>query len=219
MRTRVASAVIVVTAGVLALGGCSNKKELQARDAEIASLRQQMGTMEGQMSQLESDYESAVARSQRLEGELREIADREHALVDKLDRMTILRLPETALFNSGSATLTAEGRKLMTRIGDTLAGYPTYEIRVEGHTDNVPLTGGELTNWELSAMRATAVVRYLIDSHNMPPERLVAVGYGEHRPMYSNQTKDGRRRNRRVEFHIAQPAPVKDLGTGVATAD
>lgn len=219
MRTRVSSVVFTITICVLALAGCSNKGEIQARDTEIASLRQQIGTMEGEMGQLESDYEAAVARAQRLQSDLEEIAAREEALVDRLDRVTILRLPEHALFNSASAALTAEGQRLMSRIGGTLADYPTYEIRVEGHTDNVPLTGGELTNWELSAMRATTVVRHLVDGHGISPERLVAVGYGEHRPMYSNQTRDGRSRNRRVEFHIATPPPVKELGAGVATAD
>lgn len=213
MRTRVTNVAIIATACVLALTGCSNKRELQARDAEIASLKQQM-------SQLDSDYAAATARAQRLDAELKEVAAREKATLDKLEGMTILRLPETALFASGSATLSAEGKKVLSRIGDTLADYPTYEVRVEGHTDNVPLRGAEnMTNWELSTLRATTVVRYLIDTHGMSADRLVAVGYGEHRPLYSNETADGRMRNRRVEFHIATPRPVRDLGTGVATAD
>jgi chemotaxis protein MotB len=213
MGTRVTYAAVAVTACVLALTGCSNKQELQARDAEIASLRQQLG-------QLDTDYAAATARAQRLEAELNEIAAREQATLDKLEGMTILRLPETALFASASATLSGDGLRLMERIGGTLASYPTYEIRVEGHTDNVPLRGGEnMTNWELSTLRATTVVRHLIGQHQMSPERLVAVGYGEHRPLYSNDTVDGRKRNRRVEFHIATPQPVRELPSGVASAD
>jgi chemotaxis protein MotB len=209
----VTNVAILATACVLALTGCSNKKELQARDAEIASLKQQM-------SQLDSDYAAATARAQRLENELEELAAREKATLDKLEGMTILRLPETALFASGSATLSADGKALMNRIGDTLADHPAYQIRVEGHTDNVPLRGSDvMTNWELSTLRATTVVRHLISQHGMAPDRLVAVGYGEHKPLYSNQTADGRKKNRRVEFHLAQPRPVRDLAPSVATAD
>jgi chemotaxis protein MotB len=94
-----------------------------------------------------------------------------------------------------------------------LAKYPN-EVRVEGHTDNVPIhAGGRFdSNWELSATRATSVVRYLIENHRMSPYQLSAAGYGEYRPEMSNETSEGQARNRRVDFVILAARPSSEGG-------
>ena len=83
-------------------------------------------------------------------------------------------------------------------------------IRIEGHTDNVPISkSGWKSNWDLSAARAVSVLHYIVDEHNIEPTRLSATGYGEYHPVDSNETKEGRQRNRRVEIVILPPTEKK----------
>lgn len=116
---------------------------------------------------------------------------------------TIETLLVDDLFEPASATLTEAGigrlAELATLIKDS---YPGRNVRIEGHSDSVP-PGGTLqerypTNWELTAARATAVVRYLADEQEMEATRFEAVSYGPARPMASNSTASGRRLNRRI---------------------
>ena len=82
-----------------------------------------------------------------------------------------------------------------------LGGFPV-NIRIEGHTDNVPVAGGQYrSNWELSAARAVSVVHLLVNA-GVPPERMSAVGYGEFHPALPNTTPDGRNANRRVVLSV-----------------
>ena len=108
------------------------------------------------------------------------------------------------LFDSGMAEVRGEGRKVLGSIGKVLKDITNKDIRIEGHTDNIPIKG-ELkskypTNWELSTARATAVARYLQDEAKVTPERLVAAGYGEYRPVALNDTAENRALNRRIEI-------------------
>ena len=79
-----------------------------------------------------------------------------------------------------------------------------WVLRVDGHTDVRPITGGQFkSNWDLSAARAIAVVQYLI-SKGVPPQRLVAAGFGEFQPIDTGTTEDAYRRNRRIEFKLTE---------------
>jgi chemotaxis protein MotB len=101
------------------------------------------------------------------------------------------------LFPSGSAQLAPNAIDVLQRLGNALAPYPN-PIRVEGHTDNKPIkTVAFYSNWELSAARAGSVVRVL-QTRGVNPERLAVIGYGEQRPVQSNDTEQGRNANRRV---------------------
>ncbi len=80
------------------------------------------------------------------------------------------------------------------------------QIRVEGHTDNVPIRNSRFpSNWELSTSRATAMIAYLIDNLGFAPELLSAAGYGEYRPVAANDTEEGKSRNRRVDIVVLNP--------------
>lgn len=107
-------------------------------------------------------------------------------------------IKERILFASGKADLKPEARGTLDRLAGLFRELD-YGITVEGHTDNRPIHTVEFpTNWELSAARATAVVRYLVDYQHIDPKRFTAVGYGEYRPIASNQTPEGQALNRRV---------------------
>lgn len=108
---------------------------------------------------------------------------------------------DDVLFPSGSPVLQPTGRELLGVIAPILNEFDN-EIKVEGHTDTVPLNLNGYTNWNLSADRALAVLSLLETEHQLNPRRLSATGYGEHRPIATNEVEEGRQRNRRVELVI-----------------
>jgi len=120
----------------------------------------------------------------------------------------VVEINASVLFASGQAVLQEESIKVLTAVAKVLADVPNH-IQVEGHTDNAPISNVLFpSNWELSAARASSVVR-LFEVNGVAPERLVAVGYGEHRPVESNSTPEGRARNRRVTVLIMSAAQQK----------
>lgn len=114
---------------------------------------------------------------------------------------------DAVLFETGSTVLSDQGRHLMAQIAPVLARVPN-DVRVEGHTDDVPLSRAGYTNWNLSTDRAVAVLTLLHEAHGVDPKRLVAVGYGEFRPISPNESAQGRAANRRVEIIIAVPETI-----------
>ena len=124
----------------------------------------------------------------------------------KMDRRgLIISLGEGGFFDSGSDQLKPEGRTLLDAIATGLISTANH-IRVEGHTDNVPISSSRFpSNWELSTARATAIVAYLISKFGFAPDRLSAAGYAEFRPMATNDTVEGRARNRRVDILVLNP--------------
>ena len=113
---------------------------------------------------------------------------------------TRLSFEDQVLFDFGSATINPAGFVFLDKIADTLDKMP-YAVRVEGHTDNVPIQTRHFpSNWELSVSRAVNVVKYFAEFSKINPQRLSAVGYGESRPVVPNDTLPNRAKNRRVEI-------------------
>lgn len=212
-------AKFLVLASVLLLAamltGCATKGQLKARDAEIAELRQQLEEARNQCVILEDEKKAVEDRANTLQGELDDLSDKLQIEMEKSEKYTMLRVPERLLFNSSQASLSSGGRNVLNDIAEILTRYTEYDVRVEGHADNRKIKPEFYdkfrSNWELSTARATEVVRYLINKKGLSPERLIAVGYGENRPLASNDTVEGRQQNRRVEFYIAPQQIYKDL--------
>jgi chemotaxis protein MotB len=120
------------------------------------------------------------------------------------NRMTVINLTSEVLFASGSARITSTGKQLLDVIAASLNAYPERAISIEGHTDNVPIGANSSfgSNWELSTARAQAAVDYLQQHAQVAPGRLQVVGHGEHQPVASNETAEGRRLNRRIEIRL-----------------
>ena len=113
---------------------------------------------------------------------------------------TRLSFEDQVLFDFGKATINPAGFIFLDTIANTLDKIP-YAVRVEGHTDNVPIQTRRFpSNWELSVARAVSVVKYFAEVSNIDPQRLSAVGYGESRPVAANDTLPSRAKNRRVEI-------------------
>jgi chemotaxis protein MotB len=135
-------------------------------------------------------------------------------LVDvvKGDGKLSIAIRSDILFASGSAGLSADAQPVIRLLGQVLKDFPV-DIKVEGHTDNVPVAGGPFpSNWELSAARAVSVVHLLV-ADGIAPARLSAVGFGEFHPALPNSTPDGRNANRRVVLSVeaAEPSSVPQL--------
>ena len=111
----------------------------------------------------------------------------------------VMRLSEQILFESGVASISPQALPLIEKIGMIVA-KSNYRIRIEGHTDDVPIhTNTFPSNWELSTARAVNVLRYFVDHLHIDPQRLEAEGFSEYRPLVANDTPANRAKNRRVE--------------------
>jgi chemotaxis protein MotB len=132
-----------------------------------------------------------------------EIAAQEIELVEIEDTLKVVFI-DKIIFDSGSVEINQKGKKILLVVADSVRAHRVQNVLVEGHTDNMPL-GPTLkerfpSNWELSVARAAAVVRFLQIKGRLQPERLSARGYSYFRPVASNETKEGRHQNRRIEI-------------------
>ena len=122
----------------------------------------------------------------------------------------VVSLREVGFFNSGQAELLDSGNATLTRIA-TILGGRGFEIRVEGHTDNMPVHNSRFkSNWELSTARATAVVALLVERHGFDPSLVAAAGYSQYHPVQLNNTAQGRAANRRVDLVVVGQVREKD---------
>jgi len=149
--------------------------------------------------QLEKDMKAQFARERRRGTiEVRRAGDR-----------VVISIASAILFKSGSAKIRSESKALLVKFSSLLRRYANREVQVQGHTDNVQISDRLAerweTNWELSAARATRVLRYFVEVGNLDPRRVSGAGMGEFRPIATNDTREGRRTNRRIEIVIFPP--------------
>ncbi len=157
---------------------------------------------------VEDTRDSAVLIEQEAGRKIEEMIqhqDLEEFAMVSVDETTIrVVLREAITFDSGDDRLVPESFPVLDEIVEIIKDIPN-DVVIEGHTDNVPITVGRrfFSNWELSGARAISVLDYLKDQ-GIEPDRLSAVGYGEYRPVFSNETPRGRSMNRRVEINIVR---------------
>lgn len=127
-------------------------------------------------------------------------------LVDLDKNGLILRFQDNVLFSSGKANIKTESKLVLLNISDILVNedFKKYNIRIEGHTDSVPIIANSKypTNWDLSVARASNVVKFLIEEAGLTPSRLSAAGFSEYKPIAPNNTIAGKQKNRRVDIVI-----------------
>jgi chemotaxis protein MotB len=174
-----------------------------AVDEEIPRRRRRVPKGDGKASPEEREIKNVALLLRRV---LAAIDLGRHVKMRFDPRGLVLSLEEVGFFRSGSSRLRPAGLALLRRVG-TLLRDLGHSIRVEGHADD---RGSELANWELSVSRAVAVVRDWVANVSFPPGRLVAAGYGSHRPVARNLTPDERARNRRVDVVILSPEAARD---------
>lgn len=130
-----------------------------------------------------------------------------------------ITLSDSLTFESGSSSLLPGAKKVLNEVAG-LIDKRVQMIEVQGHTDNIPISGNSVyrTNWHLGAARAVSVVQHLQNEVNITPDHFVATSYGEYRPIATNETPTGRRKNRRVEIYLREklyyenPDPISETG-------
>ncbi len=119
--------------------------------------------------------------------------------VDKT--VVYISIADKLLFKSGSATVSSDAKRVLGKVADVISAQPNLEVMVEGYTDNKPIsTAGIKDNWDLSVKRATSIIRVLQKDFSIAPKRLIAAGRSEYKPLESNDTVEGRARNRRTRI-------------------
>ena len=157
-----------------------------------------------------TDYE----KNRKLIEQNKQIVEQNERLIElaKLDSLLdvneqVIIIPGEVLFGTGDALLKWESLRTLAQVARNIQGRikggPWWQVRVEGHTDNIPiLSGNYASNWELSSARALNVVRFFMDNNFFPPEQMQAMGYGEFKPLVLNSTPINRKKNRRVEIRL-----------------
>jgi chemotaxis protein MotB len=183
-------------------------EEARRQNVELAGDKQMLNES---IALLKKSKEAAVEKVSGSYGSLlekmeREIRQEQIAITELKGKLTVDVL-DSILFDSGNAEIKPAGMEVLGRVVEILVKVRDKVIRVEGHTDNIPI-GNTLsrqypTNWELSAARALTVLRYL-ESHGIDSHELSAVAFGQYQPIANNDTPEGRRRNRRIVI-VLQP--------------
>lgn len=226
--------VMLGTAGLLALGsvGClATHKYVQTQaiaplDAKVQGVDKKIDTKTGELDSRISDVdrrsEQGIAEAtQKAEGADQNaqkagqaaqgaqltadkgvtLANQAQQQIDNIDNYQPVK-SESVLFGFNHANLTDDDKQQLDTLAQTLSSLKHYAIEVEGFTDHI---GPEQYNLELSRRRADSVVRYLTENEHVPLVKIHVVGLGEDQPVADNKTRDGRKRNRRVEVRVMSP--------------
>jgi chemotaxis protein MotB len=196
-------------------------EDMKVLKAKIKTLEQQKDTLQAHTSELEKDY-AVIAKEMDSNKALIQIGQYRSEFFSKLLKVLGSRkdirivgdrfiFQSEVLFDKASADLGAEGKerldqlvKALMEIGKTIPPAMSWILRVDGHTDQLPIKNSNYpSNWELSAARSIAVVKYLV-SKGIPESRLVAAGFGQHQPLIAGATEGELARNRRIEFKLDQ---------------
>ncbi len=176
-----------------------------SKDEPVSPMTIVMGEDVLAPAQVKEDLESVQQHMQRL------LADQiaQHTVSVQMGKDgLVISLREAGFFHSGSATPETQTLPVLRQIAESL-GKTRYDLRIEGHTDNVPIHNDQFdSNWELSSARATRLARIFLATGAIPPNRISASGYAEFHPVASNDTAAGRAQNRRVDLVILPQTKV-----------
>ncbi|MDB9774703.1 OmpA family protein [Vicingaceae bacterium] len=165
--------------------------DLEDREAKVAELQKILSDKDSIVNALRMKVQDALLGFEN-----------EGLTIEKRNGKVYVSLDESLLYKSGSYSIDPKGQEVLKKLAVVLEQNTDINILVEGHTDNVPLksSGPISDNWDLSVRRATAVVKIITENSKVNPSRLTAAGRGEHVPIASNNTKEGRTQNRRTEI-------------------
>jgi len=195
----------------LASAGCVVDALVEEQEGELRAAQQEIGMLEARLESLRAEArrlevlagpEAAARRRAELERDLARYGLRVTARGPEL----VVTLADTVLFGPGEVAVRKEAKPSLLALAKAIRErFPERSVRVEGHTDSSPprrIAEKFPTNWELSAARALAVLRFLVDEGGLPRDRAFAAAYGHHRPVKDNSTPEGREENRRVDIVI-----------------
>ena len=200
------------------------KKKIEAKEKKVASLEENLQEAKGTLQMYESEQGSLEEKLNATKDELAKLREKQRQQRERLskyrelakrladtfesgqlsvkvrDGKMVIEMSDDILFNSGRARVNDSGKKVLSQLAEVLQDIGDREFLVAGHTDDVPLGSGRFEdNWELSTARASNVVRFLSEK-GVNPDSLAAAGYSKFDPIASNEKKEGRAKNRRIEI-------------------
>lgn len=202
--------ILGVTLLSLVSSGCSIKFQKGRRSdmEKIDMLNSEIEALNAKLANLQMEKDNEISELEKtkklLEGKLsKEIGDKDVRLEMAEKGLAIIFLAEV-LFDSGKADIRTEAFGALDKISGVLKdNIGDRDVGIEGHTDNEPIKySGWKSNWELSTARAISVLHYMVDDKGIDPKKVSATGYGEYRPVVSNDSPESRRQNRRVEIVV-----------------
>jgi chemotaxis protein MotB len=177
--------------------------EIQSNKLVVERLLSEIEKLEALTAEQEKAMKELADQADQLEHQLKDEIEKGEIRLKRYKTKTIINIDNSILFDSGKAEVKEGVKKSLSKIATALNNFPENNIQVEGHTDDVPIHTAKFpSNWELSAARALAVVKFFVDKTDANPRKLSAVGYGEYRPLVPNDTPENRRLNRRVDIVI-----------------
>ncbi|NVB42730.1 OmpA family protein [Pseudenhygromyxa sp. WMMC2535] len=185
--------------------------KVEEQAGKIAELEGDKGSLEGELEQKSEALEQIKTLQDALAKSLVEEIETGDIRVSERGGYLVVDVSDKVLFSTGEAELSERGQKVISRLAESLLALPDQAVfQVGGHTDNQPIKSEEVkakfpTNWELSAARATNVVRFLEESCEVPGKRLVAAGFSQFRPVANNKKPKSRAKNRRIEIALLPP--------------
>ena len=190
----------------------SLENQLEEAKGTISMYESETGGLEEALEATKAELEELRKKRQQTEERLaryRSIAEKLASMVEagKLsvkirDGKMVIELSNNILFDSGSVEIKDDGQEALKQLANVLQEIKKRDFLVAGHTDNVPISSSRFeSNWELSTARAVEVVRFL-QENGVNPDHLAAAGYGEHDPIASNETDEGKALNRRIEIIV-----------------
>lgn len=199
----------------------SSQSKLNQTQSEARAALQALNEKEGQLKKLEDELKAREARVAELEKILKDQKDAVRALKEKIAKAlkgfdgsglkviekngkVYVSMDEKLLFESGKTEVSPRGREALGELAKVLAQEKDLTVMVEGHTDNVPLSGNGAIkdNWDLSVLRATSITKIILQNPGVEAQRIVPAGRGEFVPVGDNNTKEGKALNRRTEIII-----------------
>ena len=191
MKTKLIKTGLIVFVGI-ALAGCTFIFQ-KGRRSDMQKI-EELSNQVDELSQTKKLLETRLNK---------EIQDQDVKL-QMMEKGLVITVVGDMLFDSGKAKIKSDAHATLDKVARVLKeNVPEYNIGIEGHTDNIAIKhSGWKSNWELSSARALSVLHYLVSEKGVSADRLSAAGYGEYRPVASNDEREGRRLNRRVEIVI-----------------
>ncbi len=194
---------IEVAVGLALLAGAGCTVNFARRSPWDIQQLQELSDQLGHFKTLARVNAEEAARLRQAKAELESGLGSSDVTIGYDERGLVTRMLDRVLFDSGKATLRRSAYPALDKVAQVLIEVPSQPVGIEGHTDTVPITySGWPDNKALSVARAQAVADYLAQQHRIDPARVAVLGYGEERPIASNETDEGRATNRRVEIVI-----------------
>jgi len=181
-------------------------KEASSQKNMLSKSQQELLQQRQRLQQLEKLLEQQKQQSKQLKAKMIEALNsfnsNELSVTQKNGKVYV-SLSEGLLFPSGSAVVNPRGKEALSKLANVLNQNPDISVNIEGHTDSIPIHGKYQDNWDLSTARANAIVRILTENYKVDPVRVEASGHSKYDPVDSNDTPEGRAKNRRTEIILS----------------